>query len=95
MPGNAGLYMVWSWFVKKILFNVSFRSTEHQTPISERRDCHLAGLSRATCRYRSLREQRDEVLSEQIKALAHERRRFGWLCRISDMKLAKVALSVI
>ncbi len=49
-----------------------------QSGISERRACHLAGLSRATCRYRSLRAQRDEALSEQIKALAHERRRFGY-----------------
>ena len=48
-----------------------------QTAISERRACSLVGLNRATMRYRSQSPQETE-LTERIKAIAYERRRFGY-----------------
>lgn len=43
---------------------------------SERRICRLVGAHRAMVRYRLKRD--DEELKEQIKEIAHERRRFGY-----------------
>jgi len=45
--------------------------------MSERRACTILGASRMTVRYRSLRPP-DVELRERLKALAHERRRFGY-----------------
>jgi putative transposase len=45
--------------------------------LSERRACRIIGCVRMTVRYRSCRPQ-DSELRERLKALAHERRRFGY-----------------
>ena len=44
---------------------------------SQRHACSLAGLSRSTCRYRSIRPQEDE-LRARLRELAHQRPRFGY-----------------
>ena len=44
---------------------------------SQRHACGLAGLSRSTCRYRSIRPQEDE-LRARLRELAHQRPRFGY-----------------
>lgn len=49
-----------------------------ETPISERRACSLVGLSRATMRYQCHRSPGERELTERIKAIAFERRRFGY-----------------
>lgn len=49
--------------------------TEHQ--MSERRACRVIGGQRMTVRYRSRRPD-DPVLRERLRALARERRRFGY-----------------
>ncbi len=49
--------------------------TEHQ--MSERRACRVIGCQRMTVRYRSRRPD-DPVLRERLRALARERRRFGY-----------------
>jgi putative transposase len=54
--------------------------------VSERRACTMIGVCRMTVRYRSTRAD-DGPLRDRMKALAHERRRFGYrrlhvlLCR--------------
>ena len=45
--------------------------------MSERRACRLMGADRTSVRYRSTRPP-DTVLRDRLKALAHERRRFGY-----------------
>jgi putative transposase len=45
--------------------------------ISERRACRVIGTDRASVRYRALRPD-DGALRERLKALARERRRFGY-----------------
>jgi putative transposase len=45
--------------------------------LSERRACRVIGCVRMTVRYRSCRPQ-DTELRERLRALAHERRRFGY-----------------
>ena len=45
--------------------------------MSERRACTVIGVSRMTVRYRTVRPL-DGDLRERLKALAHERRRFGY-----------------
>ena len=45
--------------------------------VSERRACTMVGVCRMTVRYRSRRAD-DGQLRERLKALAHERRRFGY-----------------
>jgi putative transposase len=45
--------------------------------MSERRACHILSCCRATIRYRVARDG-DAILRERMKALAHERRRFGY-----------------
>jgi putative transposase len=45
--------------------------------VSERRACTMVGVCRMTVRYRSRRPD-DGRLRERMKALAHERRRFGY-----------------
>ena len=45
--------------------------------MSERRACRLLGCDRMTVRYRSRRPD-DPKLRERLRALAHERRRFGY-----------------
>lgn len=45
--------------------------------VSERRACTMIGICRMTVRYRSTRLD-DGLLRERLKALAHERRRFGY-----------------
>jgi putative transposase len=45
--------------------------------MSERRACRVAGVERALVRYR-LRRGDDAELRERLRALAHERRRFGY-----------------
>ena len=49
-----------------------------ETTISERKACSLVGLSRATMRYQSQRSPEERELTERIKAIAFERRRFGY-----------------
>lgn len=44
--------------------------------VSERRACRALGFSRASQRYRSSGEE--EFLRERLRALAGERRRFGY-----------------
>lgn len=50
-----------------------------ETTISERKACSLVGLSRATMRYQSQRSPEERELTERIKAIAFERRRFGYV----------------
>ena len=45
--------------------------------MSERRACKASGFCRMTIRYESRRSE-DHDLRERMKALAHERRRFGY-----------------
>ena len=45
--------------------------------MSERRACRVIGTDRATVRYRALRPD-DNALRERLKALAQQRRRFGY-----------------
>ncbi len=45
--------------------------------MSERRACRVLGCCRMTMRYQALRTD-DVVLRERMKAIAHERRRFGY-----------------
>src|SRR5207248_11443939 len=45
--------------------------------LSERRACRMIGCVRMTVRYRS-RRPADTELRERLRALAHERRRFGY-----------------
>jgi putative transposase len=45
--------------------------------MSERRACRVTGCERMTMRYRSRRPD-DQALRERLRALAHERRRFGY-----------------
>ena len=45
--------------------------------LSERRACRIIGCVRMTVRY-CLRRPRDIELRERLRALAHERRRFGY-----------------
>jgi putative transposase len=54
------------------------------TSISERRACALVGLSRDSWRHLPQRAQHDQVTSQRIVELAHERRRFGYR-RIGDL----------
>ena len=49
----------------------------HRLEVSERRACTMIGICRMTVRYRSSRPD-DGLLRERMKALAHERRRFGY-----------------
>jgi putative transposase len=55
-----------------------------ETPISERRACALVGLARDSWRHPPQRAKSDHDMSERIKRLAHERRRFGYR-RIGDL----------
>ncbi|KUJ82701.1 transposase, partial [Microbulbifer sp. ZGT114] len=50
---------------------------QSETTISERRACSLVGLSRASMRYQPQKAV-ESNLSERIKAIALERRRFGY-----------------
>ena len=52
--------------------------------LSERRACSLVGLSRSSWRNPPQDNETTVTLKERIKALAHERRRFGYR-RIHDM----------
>jgi putative transposase len=45
--------------------------------ISERRACCIIGCDRASVRYQARRPD-DAPLRERLRALAHERRRFGY-----------------
>jgi putative transposase len=45
--------------------------------ISERRACRVIGTNRASMRYRAMRPD-DGALRERLKALAQQRRRFGY-----------------
>jgi putative transposase len=59
--------------------------------LSERRACGLVGMDRTSCRYRG-RGDGDVRLRERLKALAAERRRFGyrrlgWLLRREGMRV--------
>lgn len=45
--------------------------------LSERRACRLAGVARSTCQYRGHRDP-SAPLRERLRALAEERRRFGY-----------------
>ena len=48
------------------------------TGISERRACTLAELQRSTLRYEPRRKDNDDLLTDRIRELAQERRRFGY-----------------
>jgi len=50
---------------------------QEKLKVSERRACTMIGTCRMTVRYRSKRPD-DSPLRERMKALAHERRRFGY-----------------
>lgn len=54
---------------------VAHLKSEHE--MSERRACKLLQCSRMTVRYASVRAD-DAVLRDRMKAIAHERRRFGY-----------------
>jgi len=54
------------------------RTLLSNTMISERKACSLVGLSRATMRYQSQSSPVDRELTERIKAITFERRRFGY-----------------
>ena len=54
---------------------VAHLQTEHE--MSERRACQLLQCCRMTIRYASVRAD-DTVLRDRMKAIAHERRRFGY-----------------
>jgi hypothetical protein len=54
---------------------VAHLRTEHE--MSERRACRVIGCQRMTVRYRSRRPD-DPALRERLRALARERRRFGY-----------------
>lgn len=54
---------------------VAHLKTVHE--MSERRACQAVGCDRMTVRYRSRRPD-DAFLRERLRALAHERRRFGY-----------------
>ena len=45
--------------------------------MSERRACRVLGCCRMTMRYQAVRTD-DVALRERMKAIAHERRRFGY-----------------
>ena len=55
---------------------------EHQ--LSERRACRLVGLSRDAYRHPPTLSPENQLLSEQIKTVALERRRFGYR-RVHDV----------
>jgi hypothetical protein len=61
-------------------------------PPSERRACRLIGCVRSTARYRCQRPD-DAVLRERLRALAAERRRFGY--RRLGVLLAREGLVMI
>ncbi len=50
---------------------------QEKLEVSERRACTMIGICRMTVRYQSRRPD-DNPLRERMKALAHERRRFGY-----------------
>ena len=54
---------------------VAHLRTDHE--MSERRACRVIGCERMTVRYRSRRPD-DPALRERLRALARERRRFGY-----------------
>jgi putative transposase len=54
---------------------VAYLSTEHE--MSERRACQLLQCCRMTVRYNSVRAD-DQSLRDRMRAIAHERRRFGY-----------------
>jgi putative transposase len=45
--------------------------------MSERRACKTLGCCRMTVRYKAIRSE-DSALRDRMKAIAHERRRFGY-----------------
>jgi len=51
---------------------------QDETAISQRRACHLVGLSRSVLSYRSSKQQGDAVLQCRLRELAAERKRFGY-----------------
>lgn len=53
------------------------RALSAQFGLSERRACRLVGLARSTCQYRS-RQDLATPLRERLRALAAQRRRFGY-----------------
>jgi putative transposase len=46
--------------------------------LSERRACRLVGMARTSCRYEPQRQGQEENLKARLRALAGERRRFGY-----------------
>lgn len=54
---------------------VAHLQSAHQ--MSERRACRIAGVERALVRYRAIKGD-DGELRARLRALAHERRRFGY-----------------
>ena len=56
---------------------IAVRALQAKFEVSERRACALVGLGRSTCRYRP-RRQDWPTLRERLRALAGERRRFGY-----------------
>jgi len=53
------------------------RAARTEYGLSERRSCALIGLRRSTCRYRPRRDPA-RALRERLRALASQRRRFGY-----------------
>jgi putative transposase len=60
-----------------VALRIAVRALEAKFELSERRACALVGLGRSTCRYRPRRGDWPE-LRERLRALAAERRRFGY-----------------
>ena len=54
--------------------------------MSERRACRVLGVDRASVRYQATRPD-DGALRDRLKALAQERRRFGYLFKIHPRNL--------
>lgn len=46
--------------------------------LSQRRACRLVGMARTSCRYQARRPGQQEELTARLRALAGERRRFGY-----------------
>ena len=60
----------------------------HEHGLPERRACRLVGLSRDSYRHPPQASAENQALAEQIVAVAHERRRFGYR-RVHDMVRAQ------
>jgi putative transposase len=63
--------------VSVLLLTLTTLQPNRPYEMNERRACRVIGTDRTSVRYRGVRPG-DEVLRERLKALAEERRRFGY-----------------